>query len=83
MVAEENSICSYVLEYDAGVTEFSHASKHAYKCFVEKSDQQHWCSFLFDDNWCGEMYCNVIKSFNAWVKEVLMLPVTKMDDMIR
>ncbi|XP_039139159.1 uncharacterized protein LOC120276473 [Dioscorea cayenensis subsp. rotundata] len=70
-------------EFDDAVRELTCLSANAHSWLMNKSDVDHWSNFLFKGmRWC-EMYSNLAKSFNAWIKEAWYVPVTSMVDSIR
>lgn len=51
--------------------------------WVEQNEPNHWCNALFKGEQFGEMYSNIVESFNARTKEAHHLPNTQLVDSIR
>ncbi|XP_039131790.1 uncharacterized protein LOC120268452 [Dioscorea cayenensis subsp. rotundata] len=70
-------------EFDDAVVDLLNTSADAHQWLMQKSDLTHWANYMFKGDRWGEMYSNVVESFNAWIKEARHLPVTNMVDSIR
>ncbi|XP_039134903.1 uncharacterized protein LOC120272206 [Dioscorea cayenensis subsp. rotundata] len=65
------------------VADLLNTSADAHQWLIQKSDLAHLVNYMFKGGRWGEMYSNVVESFNAWIKEARHLPVINMVDSIR